>query len=231
MMSEHVIPLFVIAIAVVGVLLVARRWTGQRVDQGAKVIAVAVVLAECAWWGLAIVQKRWSLQYNLPLHLCEVGCFVLAAALWWRIRFAFEVAYFWGIGGTLPGLFTPSIPGQFPDAVYFQYYAEHGLVVLGALYLVFVMRMRPSRGAVRRVFTATAVYALVVWFVDLAVNGNYLFLRYLPPTKTALDYMGPWPWYLVTGTVLAIVVMNLLYMPFSRSAPAPLRASEVPAGR
>jgi len=89
MMSEHVIPLFVIAIAVVGVLLVARRWTGQRVDQGAKVIAVAVVLAECAWWTLAIVQKRWSLQYNLPLHLCEVGCFVLAAALWWRIRFAF----------------------------------------------------------------------------------------------------------------------------------------------
>ena len=182
MMSEHVIPLFVIAFAIVGVLLVARRWSGRGVDQGAKVIAVAVVLAECAWWLLAIVQKRWSLQYNLPLHLCEVGCFVLAAALWWRIRFAFEVAYFWGIGGTLPGLFTPSIPGRFPDAVYFQYYAEHGLVVLGALYLVFALGMRPARGAVMRVFTVTVIYAVAVWFVDLATNGNYLFLRYLPPT-------------------------------------------------
>ncbi len=215
---EHVIPLFVIAAGIALVLVVARWRRGPFVEHGARVIAVAVVLAEFAWWILAIAQDRWSFQYNLPLHLCEVGCFVLAAALWWRRQFAFEVAYFWGLGGTLPGLFTPSIPGHFPDAVYFQYYAEHGLVVLGALYLVLAMGMRPARGAVLRVFTATVIYAVAVWFVDLATNGNYLFLRYLPPTKTALDYMGPWPWYLVTGTVLAILVMNALYMPFARSA-------------
>ena len=224
LVQEHVAPLFVIAAAIIAVLVAARRWPALWVEIGARVIAVAVVLAECAWWVLAIVQDRWSVQYNLPLHLCEIGCFVLAVALWWRVQFAFEVAYFWGVGGTLPGLFTPSIPGHFPDAVYFQYYAEHGLVVLGALYLVFVLRLRPAKGAVRRVFTATAIYALAVWFIDLATNGNYLFLRYLPPTKTALDYMGPWPWYLVTGTVLAIVVMNLLYMPFARSTPAEQRA-------
>ncbi len=215
---EHVIPLFVIAAGIALVLVVARWRRGPFVEHGARVIAVAVVLAEFAWWILAIAQDRWSFQYNLPLHLCEVGCFVLAAALWWRRQFAFEVAYFWGLGGTLPGLFTPSIPGHFPDAVYFQYYAEHGLVVLGALYLVLALGMRPARGAVLRVFTATVIYAVAVWFVDLATNGNYLFLRYLPPTKTALDYMGPWPWYLVTGTVLAILVMNALYMPFARSA-------------
>jgi len=215
---EHVIPLFVIAAGIALVLVVARWRRGPFVEHGARVIAVAVVLAEFAWWILAIAQDRWSFQYNLPLHLCEVGCFVLAASLWWRRQFAFEVAYFWGLGGTLPGLFTPSIPGHFPDAVYFQYYAEHGLVVLGALYLVLAMGMRPARGAVLRVFTATVIYAVAVWFVDLATNGNYLFLRYLPPTKTALDYMGPWPWYLVTGTVLAILVMNALYMPFARSA-------------
>lgn len=221
---EHLLPLFVIAVGIVAVLVAARRWSSRWVERGARVIAVAVVLAECAWWLLAIVQDRWSMQYNLPLHLCEAGCFILAVALVWRVQFAFEVAYFWGIGGTLPGLFTPSIPGHFPDAVYFQYYAEHGLVVLGALYLVFVLRLRPARGAVRRVFTATVIYALTVWFIDLATNGNYLFLRYLPPTKTALDYMGPWPWYLVTGTVLAIAVMNLLYIPFARSTTAEQRA-------
>ncbi len=215
---EHLIPLFVIAAGIALVLVVARWRRGPLVELGARVIAVGVVLAEFAWWILAIAQDRWSLQYNLPLHLCELCCFVLAAALWWRMQFAFEVAYFWGLGGTLPGLFTPSIPGHFPDAVYFQYYAEHGLVVLGALYLVLALGMRPAKGAVMRVFTATAIYAVAVWFVDLATNGNYLFLRYLPPTRTALDYMGPWPWYLITGTVLAIVVMNALYMPFARSA-------------
>ncbi len=218
MMSEHVIPLFVIAAGIVCVLAATRAWPGRWVDHGARVIAVAVVLAECAWWVLAIVQNRWSVQYNLPLHLCEAGCFIVAAALWWRFRFAFEMSYFWGLGGTLPGLFTPSIPGHFPDAVYFQYYAEHGLLVLGALYMVIALRMRPAAQAVQRVFLATAAYTAAVAGVDYVTNGNYLFLRYLPPTKTALDYMGPWPWYILTLTVLALVLMTVLYLPFARSA-------------
>jgi hypothetical integral membrane protein (TIGR02206 family) len=218
---EHVIPLFVLAVGIVAVLYATRRWPGPWVEHVARVIAVSVVAAECAWWVIAIAQHRWSLQYNLPLHLCEAGCYLLAAALWWRLRFAFEMAYFWALGGTLPGLFTPSIPGHFPDAVYFQYYAEHGLMVLGALYLVIALRMRPAKHAVRRVFAATAVYTAAVGLVDIVTNGNYLFLRTLPPTKTALDYMGPWPWYLVTLTILAVIVMNALYMPFARSASAP----------
>ena len=217
MMSEHVIPLFVIAAGIVGVLVATRLWPGRWVDHGARVIAVAVVLAECAWWVLAIVQNRWSVQYNLPLHLCEAGCFIVAAALWWRFRFAFEMSYFWGLAGTLPGLFTPSIPGHFPDAVYFQYYAEHGLLVLGALYMVIALRMRPAAQAVQRVFLATAAYTAAVALVDYVTDGNYLFLRYLPPTKTALDYMGPWPWYILTLTVLALVLMTVLYLPFARS--------------
>jgi len=219
MMSEHVIPLFVIAAGIVCVLAATRLWPGRWVEHGARVIAVAVVMAECAWWVLAIVQDRWSVQYNLPLHLCEAGCFIVAAALWWRFRFAFEMSYFWGLGGTLPGLFTPSIPGHFPDAVYFQYYAEHGLLVLGALYLVIALRMRPAAQAVQRVFLATAAYTAAVAAVDYVTNGNYLFLRYLPPTKTALDYMGPWPWYILTLTVLSLVLMTVLYLPFARSAP------------
>ena len=219
MMSEHVIPLFVIAAGIACVLIATRLWPGRWVEHGARVIAVAVVLAECAWWVLAIVQDRWSVQYNLPLHLCEAGCFIVAAALWWRFRFAFEMSYFWGLGGTLPGLFTPSIPGHFPDAVYFQYYAEHGLLVLGALYMVIALHMRPAAQAVQRVFLATAAYTAAVALVDYITNGNYLFLRYLPPTKTALDYMGPWPWYILTLTVLALVLMTVLYLPFVRSAP------------
>jgi len=218
--AEHVVPLFVIAFGIAAVLTAARRWPGQWVDHGARVIAVSVVLAEVGWWVINIANGSWTVQWSLPLHLCEAGCFLVAAALWWRAMFAFEVSYFWGLGGTLPGLFTPNIPGQFPDPVYFQYYAQHGLLVLGALYLVVALRMRPAPRAVIRVSLATAAYAVVVGGVDYVTNGNYLFLRNLPPTKTALDYMGPWPWYIVTLTVLAVVIFWLLYLPFMRREPS-----------
>jgi len=216
--GEHVLPLLVIAVVIASVLFASRRRPGRWVDHGARVIAVAVVLAEAGWWVISIASGTWTLQWSLPLHLCEAGCFLAAAALWWRARFAFEMSYFWGLGGTLPGLFSPSIPGNFPDPVYFQYYAQHGLLVLGAFYLVIALRMRPARRAVLRVSIATAVYAGAVGVVDYLTNGNYLFLRDLPPTQTALDYMGPWPWYIVTLTIGAIAVFNLLYLPFARSA-------------
>ena len=215
--GEHVLPLLVVATVIAAVLFASRRWPGPWVDHGARVIAVAVVLAEAGWWVISIASGTWTVQWNLPLHLCEAGCFVVAAALWWRARFAFEMSYFWGLGGTLPGLFSPSIPGAFPDPVYFQYYAQHGLLVLGAFYLVVALRMRPTRNAVTRALLATATYALAVGVVDFFTNGNYLFLRQLPPTKTFLDYMGPWPWYIVTLTIAAVVVFNLLYLPFARS--------------
>jgi hypothetical integral membrane protein (TIGR02206 family) len=101
--------------------------------------------------------------------------------------------------------------------VFFQYYTEHGLIVLGALYLVIALRMRPARRAVLRVTVVTGAYAIAVGVVDYFTQGNYLFLRNIPPTRTFLDYMGPWPWYILTLTVLAIVVFNLLYLPFARS--------------
>jgi uncharacterized membrane protein YwaF len=161
---------------------------------------VAVVLAEVCWWGITIADGTWTVRYSLPLHLCEAGCFIVAAALWWRTRFAFEVSYFWGLGGTLPGLFTPDVPGHFPEPVYFQYYAEHGLLVL---------------------------YAAAVGAVDFVTGGNYLFLRDIPPTQTILDYLGPWPWYIVTLTAMALIVFTLLYLPFAGRSPdrAPAESS------
>ena len=224
MPAEHVLPLVVIAAVIAAVLFVARRRPGHWVDHGARVVAVAVVVAEVGWWVITIAQGTWTVRWSLPLHLCEAGCFLLAAALWWRARFAFETSYFWGLGGTLPGLFTPDIPGHFPQPVFFQYYTEHGLIVLGALYLVVALRMRPARRAVLRVSVFTGIYAVAVGAVDYFTEGNYLFLRNIPPTRTFLDYMGPWPWYILTLTVLVIVVFNLLYLPFARSTRAPAMA-------
>lgn len=228
--AEHVLPVVVIAFGIAAVLSATRLWPGRWVDHGARVIAVSVVLAEVGWWVINIANGSWTVQWSLPLHLCEAGCFLVAAALWWRLRFAFEMSYFWGLGGTMPGLLSPSIPGHFPEPVYFQYYAQHGLLVLGAFYLVIALGMRPARRAVMRVTVATAVYAVAVGIVDYITDGNYLFLRDLPPTKTALDYMGPWPWYIVTLTIASIVVFNLLYLPFARSGSSRMEEAAATTG-
>jgi len=41
-----------------------------------------------------------------------------------------------------------------------------------------------------------------------------MFLRQPPSTGSLLNFMGPWPWYIATGTVLALVFLVILDAPF-----------------
>ncbi|MDH3725539.1 MAG: YwaF family protein, partial [Thermoleophilia bacterium] len=58
---------------------------------------------------------------------------------------------------------------------------------------------------------------------DIVTGANYMFLREPPARGSLLDFMGPWPWYLVTATAMAVVVFIALEAPFRRSVRACLR--------
>jgi len=224
--SDRLVPLLAVAFVIGLVLLVSRRLPQALITRSARILAVSVVAAEFSWWGYNFYIGNWQAQYNLPLHLCEAGAFLLAGALWLRRRLLVEISYFWGLGGTLPGLFTPVLPVKFPNFEYFQYYVEHGLIVLGSLFLVVVMGLRPARGAVGRAAVFTACYAAVVGVIDYFTGGNYLFLRQIPPVGSIFSYLGPWPWYIGSISVVAVLVFAALYLPF---AGARLRPEEVSA--
>jgi hypothetical integral membrane protein (TIGR02206 family) len=225
--SDRLLPILVIALVIVAVILVTRRLSSAAIGVVARVLALSVLIAEFCWWGYNFYIGNWAAEYNLPLHICEAGAFLLAGALWFRRQLLVEIAYFWGLGGTLPGLFTPVLPVRFPNFEYFQYYVEHGLIVLGSLFLVLVMRLRPVRGAVGRALMFTACYAAAVGVIDYYTGGNYLFLRQIPPVASIFNYLGPWPWYILSISLVAALVFWGLYMPFANDR---LRTEEATAG-
>src|SRR5437588_10472056 len=77
---EHWVPLAVIGPAIVAVLAVAQLRPGPWILPGAKVLEVGTLLAEFCWWESAIVEHRCYLKSQLPLHPCDLGSFMLAAA-------------------------------------------------------------------------------------------------------------------------------------------------------
>jgi hypothetical integral membrane protein (TIGR02206 family) len=84
-----------------------------------------------------------------------------------------EIAYFWGLGGTLQALLTPDLRDTFRSFPYLQVHATHDLVVLAAPFLVIGLGLRPRPGAVRRIFLLTLAFAGVVALIDLLTDGNY----------------------------------------------------------
>ena len=180
----------------------------------AAMIAAGIVITELSCQPYVLANHTWSAALSLPVQLCDVGGFVAAAALVWRQAVLVEVAYFWGLGGTVQALLTPDLRDHFPAFPYLQFYATHDLVVLAALFLVIGLRLQPRAGAVRRVFLITLAFAAVIGLVDLVTGGNYLYLRQVPAQGSLLSVMGPWPWYIAVGALLTLIVLTVLDAPF-----------------
>jgi len=211
---EHLVPLALLAVVAAALCAILRRLPGRWTNVAAAMIALAIVVTELSWQPYVLANRSWSVAFSLPVQLCDVGGFVAAAALLWRQALLVEIAYFWGLGGTLQALLTPDLHDHFPSFPYFQFYATHDLVVLAALFLVIGLGLQPRTGAVRRIFLLTLAFAAVIGLIDLVTGGNYMYLRQVPAQGSLLGLMGPWPWYVVLAAPLALIVLTLLDLPF-----------------
>jgi hypothetical integral membrane protein (TIGR02206 family) len=219
MMSvEHLVPLALLVAAAVLLCIAARRAPGRWIDVVAAVIALVLVIAELSWQPYVLANHTWSVGASLPVQLCDAGGFVAAAALLWRQLLLVEIAYFWGLGGTLQAVLTPDLGDQhFPSFPYLQFYVTHDLVILAALFLVIGLALYPRPGAVRRIFLLTLAFAVLVGLIDLVTGGNYMYLRQVPASGSLLNLMGPWPLYIAAGALLTLVVLAILNAPFRLS--------------
>ena len=209
---EHVFALVAIALSTALLVVAARRRPGSWL----KVLAAVLVVDEVSWWFFLLGggQPGSQVALSLPLQLCDVAIFIAAAALWTRRQLVVEVTYFWGLAGTIQALLTPDLPQHFPSYPYFQYYIGHGGVVAAALVLVVGLGQRPRRWAVARVAGLTVAYAALVGLVDAVTGADYMYLRSKPPTATLLDFLGPWPWYILSASVIAAFLFAILDAPF-----------------
>jgi hypothetical integral membrane protein (TIGR02206 family) len=215
---EHLVPLALLVVVAAALCTAARRVPGRWTAVVAAFVAAGIVITELSWQPYVLANHSWSAALSLPVQLCDVGGFVAAAALLWRQALLVEVAYFWGLGGTVQALLTPDLRDHFPSFPYLQFYATHDLVVLAALFLVIGLRLQPRAGAVRRIFLLTVAFAAVIGVVDLVTGGNYLYLRQVPAQGSLLSVMGPWPWYIAVGALLTLVVLTILDAPLRLSS-------------
>lgn len=212
--GEHWAALGVIAAVAAALSWAARRRPGRWVTAVAIGLGALIVCAEMSWLASLVMDGAWTPATGLPLHICDAATFLTAAALWTRRQALTELTYFWAFAGTLQALLTPEMPEPFPHWLYLQYYVAHGGIVVAAALLVGGLRLAPRPGAVPRALLLTAAFTVVAGAADVALGANYMYLRQPPSVRSLLDLMGPWPWYIATGTLLAAVFFLVLYAPF-----------------
>jgi hypothetical integral membrane protein (TIGR02206 family) len=209
----HVFTLALIAAVAIVLPLLVRRFVPHAVHLVALSLAALLLVQEVGNLGLQLARHGLSAQL-LPLHLCSLAVFVTAWMLVSHNLRVFEIAYFWALAGTTQALATPDLSMGFPDPAYVLFFTGHGLVIVGVLYGILALGLRPTGRSLVRVALVTLALAVVVFGVNLTLGTNFMFLMAKPAGASLLDWFGPWPWYWLGLVGVAIVSFALLYSPF-----------------
>ena len=203
------------SVALLALLLVSLVRVRPRLGPALRLALAAGIVVLLAFELTVAAREGWlGWKTVLPLELCDAALVLTVLTLLRPRQRRAEIVYFWAASGTVLAMLTPDLQWSFPRWEFVVFFGLHGLVLTAALLLVFGLGLRPRPGAAWRVFGITAGWTAFVGLVNLALGTNFMYLRRKPLAATPLDAMGPWPFYIVTGGVVALVLFQLLTLPF-----------------
>jgi hypothetical integral membrane protein (TIGR02206 family) len=216
--ADHIAALAATATLCVVLLAFARSRPGAWTRRLSRPLAVVLFAWVVAYHLVVALRGSYEADSDLPLHLTDAASLVAVLALWSPRALRFELTYFWGLTASLQAVLTPGLDADqgFPSFFFWHYFFTHSGVVVAALLLAFGLGLTARPGAIPRILLATAVWAAVAAAGNALTGGNYMFLRERPETASLLDYMGPWPWYILGAALLALALFAVLDLPFRR---------------
>ncbi|WP_077212936.1 TIGR02206 family membrane protein [Bacillus dakarensis] len=178
-------------------------------------LASILILSEIAlhiwWWGYDF----WDIRHSLPLHLSSISLLLSAGLLITKDFRIFEFTYFAGLGSAIQAMITPDISAySFPHFRYVHFFISHGGIVLANLFFVLVEQYRPRFKSLLKAFLYLNLYAFIVFLVNLILSGNYMYISKKPVNPSIMDYLGPWPFYIIPLEIIAFITFMILYLPF-----------------
>jgi hypothetical integral membrane protein (TIGR02206 family) len=155
-------------------------------------------------------------QKALPFQLCDWAMVaILVALLTGRERWL-EVAYFWGIGGTLQAILTPDLKYAFPDIRFLTFFIAHSGIVIAIAFMMIMKNFRPHWISIVRTFAWSELYFALAITVDLITGENYGYLLHKPAAASLLDALSDnRVVYILQMHLLALIFFFVLYLPFA----------------
>ena len=196
-------------------------WTRKQPAMATPIritLGVLLMVNELIWYGFK-VQKGWFLfPGNMPFQLCDLILWLTVVAMLFKPQFAFEFAFFAGMVGTSMAVLTPDLWEPFPTYPTVYFFLAHCGIVICVLYLWLSKTMRPLPGCVLRVMLALNAYAVAIGLFNWIFKTNYVYLCHKPENASVLDYLGPWPVYILGGELIGLAFFTLLWLPFRAKA-------------
>ena len=213
----HLAVIFLTIVLPFALAAIVHHTKSPRVERTIVVLLSAILILNYVAY-LIFVRSHGivSWQQMLPLQLCDWGMVVVMVAMWTGNQRWFEVAYFWGIGGTLQAVLTPNLRFGFPDWRFISFFTSHSGIIIGVVFLMLIRRYRPYPMSIVRVFLWSEFYFVVTLIADELTGFNYGFLLHKPEAFSILSLLSDSrPLYLLEMHGVALLFFLGLYAPFA----------------
>jgi hypothetical integral membrane protein (TIGR02206 family) len=210
-------------VTVLGCVAVMAAWcvTGKRLllqsPEAERRFRVRVAWFLIAWQAFAtiwrLLPENYTLEESIPLHLCRVVGWVVPFMLLTQSRRLRAVVYFWGLGLSTQGFFTPVWHDGFGHVGYWLFWMGHTCIVGAAAYDITVHGWGPRFRDWGFAALWGLIYAGLVIAFNLGLGTNYSYLgRDAYSASTIVDKLGDWPQRPLLMIFGAQFIMLLLYL-------------------
>lgn len=216
--TQHQLVLVVVLLGCAALLLLG-HWLRSRpqLQPGVlRAVGVAILVCCAPFELIDVVVGVQHPRTGLPLQVCDIGWLVAGLALLTRSRRLSALVYFWGLTLSVQGVVTPELGHVFPQVQFFGFWLRHVAPVWAAVLLVGA-RIGPNWRAYRLAVVVTAAWVVAVMIVNAVTGSNYGYLNGKPDVGSALDLLGPWPWYVVFEVAIVAAAWALLTWPWNRT--------------
>ncbi|WP_103110331.1 YwaF family protein [Brevibacillus reuszeri] len=213
---SHIVSL-ILLLALIAILYFYRhKWQTSFAGKFTRyALAGLLILSEVCFQLWHVYTDSWSAAFTLPLQLCSVTLLFSALLLITKNYSLYEITFFAGIGGAAQALITPELFYPFPHFRFFHFFLAHAGIILACLYMTWVEGYRPVFRSVWKTMVFLNVLLVIALLVNNWTGGNYLFVSHKPENASLIDFLGPYPWYILSLEGVAFALFTLLYMPFA----------------
>lgn len=208
---EHILLLISFSIFVIVFIRGMKNQPEAYQRKALLAIAVLLSLSQLAKIPLNLYAGTFDATKDIPLHMCNFLPFILVAVYLSRNRTVWATVFFWIVLGVSQANFTPSVEFSLFHYDAIRYWLVHmGLVLLGIYPAINWGWELKLRDVGRTVIWLNAA-ALVIYFLNLALGSNYLYIMGKPPGTTFFSILPPWPTYILVLEVILIVWSLMVY--------------------
>lgn len=213
--KAHLWTVLIMLLVNIGMIYLSKRYKVIS-DFYKKYLILSLILLDLLYrlWGL-LGPNNYVI--TLTVHISSASVILAVIMLLKFNQKIFDVLFYWGLIIVPQAIITPGTPFGFPHLRFFQILLIHFNVLFSVVYLLSVEKRKITRYSFKRAVIVTHLYVVFIFIVNTVFSTNYMFISQKPSVSSLIDYLGPWPYYLIAMDVIMILLFAIAYRIYLRS--------------